>query len=560
MIDSNESEGNLNPDNPHQVWSRLEGHYLSSQLTPLKQTFINHPDRAKDFFLQLGKLSLDYSKNHINKDIIDTLISLAQSRDLQKNIKALFAGDNVNESEGRAALHMALRNPDIKTLKKPQLTADIKQTLARMKDFSEAVIAGKITGARGNRIEHLLHIGIGGSYLGPRMLDEALSASHKRQLSCDYLANIDGNQVETILNKVNPENTLVIVASKSFTTLETKLNADTVKEYFLKHMTEEEWQQHLLCVTASSDKAHDFGVKDDYLFPTWESIGGRYSLWSAMGLPLCLTYGYETFSQILEGASEMDQHFLEADLDQNMPVIMSLISIWYSHFFNTSSQAVVPYDHSLRLFPAHLQQLVMESNGKSVKQDGTPVSYSTSPVVWGGEGTNGQHAFHQLLHQGTEFIPVDFILPLSAGHDRKSYQDQMVANCLGQALALMNGLEKESIKTELIKAGMDETAAETQSKHQSCPGNRPSNVILLQDLSADALGMLVALYEHKVFCEAVMWQINPFDQWGVELGKNLGKEIVNTIQGDGATGDLDASTLHLLSLYQDLENQVNIKE
>ncbi|MDH5737720.1 MAG: glucose-6-phosphate isomerase [Gammaproteobacteria bacterium] len=544
-------------DNPHQLWARLEGLYLSCELKTLTQRFARDPQRTEKMSLRQGPLYLDYSKHHLDQAILNALRQLAHNQGFEQKRQALFSGEAINQSENRAALHMALRNPGLETLKGQPLTDAIRETRQRIDRFATQFCRGEIKGFTGKPLHQVIHIGIGGSYLGPKMLHEALAAVHERKASCHYIANIDGNQLNQVLAAVNPETCLVIVASKSFSTLETHINARAVRDHFLTVMSEAQLKHHFVGVTANTAQALAFGISEERLFPLWDQIGGRYSVWSAVGLPLCLTYGPEVFAALLAGASDMDEHFRTAPAQNNMPLIMALLTVWYGHFFNAHSQAIVPYDHSLRLFPAHLQQLVMESNGKSVKQDGTPVSYSTSPVVWGAEGTNGQHAFHQLLHQGTQFIPVDFILPMNTGHQRQSHQDNMVANCLAQSLALMTGRQQADIRSELQAQGIDNETAELMASHRACPGNRPSTTLILDDLSAGTLGAMLALYEHRVFCEAILWQINPFDQWGVELGKTLSQsihqQIINAPEAKGVDTDQDqdASTRQLLALYRE---------
>lgn len=526
------------------IWSGLSDQYEALKSKTLNDLFRDNPERADQYFLKLDDICLDYSKNHLDENVMNSLLGLADEVALQDQIAALFEGEEVNNTEQRAALHTALRDPGDANY------PEIKETLARMSKLSSEVIEGKRTGYSGKPFNQIIHIGIGGSYLGPRMLDEALNASLKRKIPCDFLANIDANHVNAILEKTDPETTLVIVASKTFATLETLVNAKAVKEYFQQAVPAIDPGQHFVAVTANTELASDFGINPGNIFPCWDFVGGRYSLWSAMGLPISVSYGHKVFEELLAGAHRMDCHFRTASLDRNMPVILALLSLWYRNFFKAASHAVIPYDHYLRLLPAHLQQLIMESNGKSVKKDGSEVSLETSPVIWGGEGTNGQHAFHQLLHQGTGMITLDFILPLSGKHHRKAYQDQMVANCLAQAQALMLGRSAEAIVEKLISSGMGEETALALAKHQSSPGNRPSNMLLLDRLTAGSLGALVALYEHKVFCEAMLWQINPFDQWGVELGKSLGGKLYDQIQSGKPEAELDASTRHLLEIYR----------
>lgn len=515
------------------IWLSLKENYRAISSRTLDDLFRENPQQGEKYFLKLDGISLDYSKNHIDDKILHDLLALAREAGLEDQIEALFEGKEVNNTEHRAAQHTALRDPG--QINHPQ----ISQTLHRMAALSSDVQQGKRTGSSGKAFTHILHLGIGGANLGPQMVDEALSGSLKRKIPCDYLANIDANQLNEILRRVDAETTLVIIASKTFSTLETLTNARAVRQHFEQSMGDKNLQKHFIAVTASSELAMEFGIEKENIFPIWDFVGGRYSLWSAVGISLSLSYGYGVFEELLGGAHSMDRHFRTASLESNMPVILALLSIWYRNFFGSESHAVIPYDHYLRLLPAHLQQLIMESNGKSVKRDGSPVTVNTCPVIWGGEGTNGQHAFHQWLHQGTRKVTVDFILPLSASHGRKEYQDWMVTNCLAQSRALMLGRTPDAIDGELELAN-----------HRSSPGNQSSNTLLLDSVCANSLGALVALYEHKVFCEAVLWQINPFDQWGVELGKSLADEIYTCIQSGKVDTELDASTRNLLSVYQ----------
>jgi len=466
--------------------------------------------------------------------------SICHEAGLPKAINDMFSGEKINITENRAALHTLLRSRQEHA--PPQVKAEAKSiadTLSKMEAISKAIRNGEWRGHSGKKITDVIHIGIGGSNLGPFMVDEALAPYRDQQdedIKCHYIANIDGHHIAQTLEAIDPAETLILVASKSFSTLETLVNAETTKKWLLTYMNEAALEKHMIAITSNHEAAREFGVAEDKILPMWDWVGGRYSLWSAVGLPIAIRYGFDIFRQLLDGAGAMDKHFTESKMDENMPVILACLGIWYQHFFDAQSHAVIPYDHGLRFFPAHLQQLDMESNGKSVRLDNELVDYPTGAIIWGGEGSNGQHAFHQLLHQGNRFVGLDFILPLKAHHDLQEHHDQLVANCFSQSQALLVGRE------------VDEDSE--FSKHKSMTGNRPSNTILMDQLTPHTLGALVALYEHKVFCQAVIWQINPFDQWGVELGKELSDVIYKQFtKGDAESSHLDPSTSALINRY-----------
>jgi len=502
--------------------------------------FDKDPSRAQRMSLTAAGLTLDYSKNLIDDKTLGLFQQLLSESNLGPQIEAMFSGAKINHTEQRAALHTLLRASEDRVA--PALQAEyaaVQQSLAAVKRISNDINSGTWRGFSAAPITHLLHIGIGGSYLGPRVVDEALAPYHNGKIRCDYVANVDGQHIDEVLQRLNPATTLVIIVSKSFATVETRVNAEAAQAWLLAAMPADQLQHHAVAITSNVPAARDFGIAAENILPMWDWVGGRYSLWSAVSLPIAIKFGFAQFEALLSGARAMDEHFRTASWPHNMPMLLAAIGVLYHNFMDAGSHAILPYDHSLRLLPAHLQQLDMESNGKSTSIDGETVTLQTGPIIWGGEGTNGQHAFHQLLHQGTRFTSIDFILPLNPHHRRRTHHDWLVANCLSQSQALMQGRSLQDIP------GNDDAL----KQHKVMPGNRPSNTLLMDQLTPESLGAIIALYEHKVFCQAQIWQINPFDQWGVELGKQLSESIFAAIDS-GAPAALDPSTEHLLSLYQ----------
>lgn len=482
--------------------------------------------RFTDFSLELDGLLLDYSKNFLTADTVKKLVELALERRLPDAIAAMFRGDAINNTEHRPALHIALRQPP-EMNSHPEVTA----TLEKMQGFVNAIHSGNWRGYSGKQITSVVNLGIGGSDLGPAMVTEALASFHSGHVEVRFVSNVDPVHLHRTIAELDPETTLFIVASKSFTTLETHQNAAAARRWFLAHAGDESAiARHFVAITTNLEAAQQFGIAADNLFPMWDWVGGRYSLWSAIGLPIALAIGMDNFRQLLAGAHRMDEHFRHAGLAENMPVIMGLLTIWYTGFFNAHSTAVVPYYQALTQFPSFLQQLYMESLGKRVTRDGEPLSTGSGEVVWGTVGTNGQHSYFQLFHQGCEFIPVDFIAVARPGVAQATEAHQhLLANCFSQSLALMNG-------------NPDET-----DPHKQVPGNRPSNTLLLQNLDPATLGSLIALYEHKVYVQSVIWDINAFDQWGVELGKALSRTLYSAFTDAGQRDNLDASSAGLIA-------------
>lgn len=542
--------------------SALIEYFEKFQDVHMRDLFKEDRDRFTSFSLQAPHIFIDYSKNRISKPILDLLIKLAEEAELDKQRRSLFTGtmfngQPLNNTENRHVLHTLLRQPYTDKEKdlivnSDNLSEEVRLCHQKMHDFLAKVHKGNYVGARGKAINTLVSIGIGGSFLGPKMVTDALAPYALEGFRCHYVANIDSTDLYETLSKVNPDTTLFLIQSKSFTTLETLENANAVKAH-LKAIgfSETDISQHLAAVTSQEQVALDLGIAPDRIFPMWDWVGGRYSLWSAIGLPIAFLLGMDNFKLLLSGAHDMDQHFLTAPLNQNAPVLLGLLSVWYQNYFNTSSHAVLPYEQYLRTFPDHLQQLDMESNGKHVSRMGEALTYNTGPVLWGGIGCNGQHAYHQLLHQGTHLLPSDFITCLNTHHPIADHHKHLFSNCLSQAKAMMSGKSTEEAFHELLQQGMDKQQASELAPHKENKGNQPSNTLLLKKLTPETLGALTALYEHKTFVQGAILGVNSFDQWGVELGKVLGKEVFLAMSNKEMSDNLDASTKGLLNLYLD---------
>ncbi|MDX1692689.1 MAG: glucose-6-phosphate isomerase [Ketobacteraceae bacterium] len=518
--------------------------------TELKTLFESDPDRFQQFLVQCADLTLDFSKHRITRDTLSHLAALARHGKLQARQSALFKGEIFNETEQRAALHSALRAPHDK--RPPEVASDIEETLAKMAEFARCINDGIWKGYTGKPVRRVVNIGIGGSDLGPAMTVNALQAhQHNPDLQFHFVSNIDPTDIQTTLRRCDPETTLFIVASKTFTTLETLSNANTARQWFLEHSGDEtQIRKHFVAISTNLEKVKAFGIAPENIFPMWDWVGGRYSIWSAIGLPLCIALGSAGFRQFLEGGHSVDQHFLSAPPEKNAPVIMALLSIWYAEFFNVQSHGILCYEDYLDQFPDYLQQLDMESNGKRVRFDGSTVTYKTGIPVWGNVGSNSQHSFHQLLHQGTITVPVDFIVGVESCNPCGEQHGQLFANCLAQSQALMKGRSLEEVENELSEQGLPREQIRELAPHKVIPGNKPSTTIVYPRLTPSVLGQLVALYEHKVFVQSVIWDINPFDQWGVELGKQMSKDIFPMLTGGNTPDDLDSSTAGLISLYR----------
>ncbi len=533
-----------------QAWKALTEHHAAVRNTTLRDLFAADDTRFDTFQLNAAGLFLDYSKNHITRDTIDLLVALAEQSDVKGRFERMFTGDIVNPTEGRPALHTALRNSSDQPVMVDghDVMPDIRAVLDRLRTFSDKVRDGSWKGFTGKAITDVVNIGIGGSDLGPLMAVEALAPYAHDRLTLHFVSNVDGSHLHSTLKKVDPETTLFIVASKTFTTQETLTNAHSARRWFLDSAaTEGDVTKHFVALSTNADAVGAFGIDTQNMFGFWDWVGGRYSLWSAIGLPLILSIGMDRFQQFLEGAHQMDNHARTAPLADNMPVTLALLTVWYNNFWSAHSHLIAPYDQYLHRFPAYLQQLTMESNGKSVHVDGSPVTSPTGPVVWGEPGTNGQHAYFQLVHQGTHLIPADFIMAIESLNPIGIHQDLLMANCFAQSEALMMGKNKEELAAEMRATGASDEEIERLSGHKTFAGNRPSNTLLVQQLTPQALGALIALYEHKVFVEAAIWDINPFDQWGVELGKQLAKSIHAEIEKAETVKSHDASTNGLIN-------------
>lgn len=527
----------------------LRQHHSRNQNFDLKTAFSSDPDRFSRFTLVLDDLILDYSKCAVREETLKLMAELAIAAGVEERRDAMFAGERINATENRAVLHTALRGGagERVLVDGKDIVPDVEHVLSAMSIFAEAIRSGAITGATGKPFTDVVNIGIGGSDLGPAMATMALAPYHDGPRS-HYVANVDGADIADTIKQLDPARTLFIVASKTFTTVETMTNAATARRWVSERLGDNAVSSHFAAVSTALDKVADFGIATDRTFGFWDWVGGRYSLWSAIGLPIMMAIGPAKFRNLLEGAKRMDQHFREAPLLHNMPVLLGLIGFWHRAICGYPSRAIIPYDQRLARLPAYLQQLDMESNGKRVTLDGKPVSTPTGPLVWGEPGTNGQHAFFQLLHQGTDVIPVEFILAAN-GHEPelKHHHDLLVANCLAQSEALMKGRTLEEAYAQLLERGMSEPDAEALAPHRVFPGNRPSLTILYDKLTPFSLGRLIALYEHRVFVEAALYRINAFDQWGVELGKELATELLSAVKGSREAAMRDSSTAGLLA-------------
>ncbi|HEV2611608.1 MAG TPA: glucose-6-phosphate isomerase [Noviherbaspirillum sp.] len=530
-------------------FTALQSHYAEAKNWRLRDLFAADSGRFDRFSLEAAGLLLDYSKNRISDLTMDLLAQLAHERNVEARRDAMFAGDKINTTEGRAVLHTALRTPKGNTLTVDgqDVLPEVHAVLEHMRAFTDRVRSGEWLGRSGEAITDIVNIGIGGSDLGPAMACRALRPFVHPRLSMHFVSNVDGHDLDAVLSRVNPDTTLFIIASKTFTTRETMMNAQSARAWFLNGRQEADLPKHFVAVSTNTSAVRDFGIDPENMFPFWDWVGGRYSIWSAIGLPVALAIGFDGFSEFLAGAHAMDQHFRTAPLKRNMPVVMALIGIWYRNFFGYGSLSIAPYHQDLGRFPAYLQQLDMESNGKRVMADGTPVDLATGPLIWGDVGTNGQHAYFQLLHQGTDITPVDFIAALKPAHGLPGHHQVLLANCFAQSEAFMKGKSADEVRAEMKTANATDEQIEALLPHRTFPGNRPSNTILMETLAPSTLGALIALYEHKVFVQGVLWGVNSFDQWGVELGKVLAKNIESELAGETRPETHDASTNALIA-------------
>lgn len=530
----------------------LTDHYIGLSEWTLKDLFANDPQRFAKFSLQLQDILFDYSKNRITDETMALLVQLARECKLDEAIQAMFSGHKINVTEGRQVLHTALRKPvGQKVLVDGEdIMPKVHAVKAQMKAFCEKIHSGEWKGFTGKAITDIVNIGIGGSDLGPVMVTEALKA-YKTHLDVHFVSNVDGTHIAETLKKVNPETTLFLIASKTFTTQETMANAHSAKQWFLSHgASQEDVAKHFAALSTNEKGVAEFGIDTRNMFEFWDWVGGRYSLWSAIGLSIALSVGYDNFEELLQGAHEADEHFKSSPFEENIPVIMGLLGIWYNNFFEAESHAILPYDQYLHRFAAYFQQGDMESNGKYVDRNGQRIDYQTGPIIWGEPGTNGQHAFYQLIHQGTKLIPCDFIAPAISHNPLGNHHQLLLSNFFAQTEALMNGKDEEAVVAELRAANKSEEEINKLKAFKVFEGNRPTNSILLRQVTPRSLGTLIALYEHKIFVQGIIWNIYSFDQWGVELGKQLASQILPELQNEDPIESHDSSTNGLINQYK----------
>ena len=531
------------------AWEKLREHFYDMQTVSMQELFAEDKNRASKFNIQWNDFLVDYSKNIITEKTVEILLSLANETNLKDAIAKYFAGDVINLTENRAVLHTALRAKadDIIEVDGVNVIPEIFAVKNKMKTFTDEIINGNRKGYTGKVFTDVVNIGIGGSDLGPAMVVEALQF-YSNHLNVHFVSNVDGDHVQEILKKINPETTLFVIVSKTFTTQETLTNSETIQKWFLKTATPTDVAKHFVAVSTNIEKAIAFGIDQDNIFPMWDWVGGRFSLWSAVGLTIALAVGFDNFDEMLSGANEMDDHFKTAELDKNIPVVLALLTVWYNNFFGAESEALIPYTQYLQKLAPYLQQGIMESNGKSVGRDGFPVNYQTGTIIWGEPGTNSQHAFFQLLHQGTKLIPTDFIGFVKPLYGDIDHHEKLMSNFFAQTEALLNGKSEEQVKSEFADAGIQGGKAEFLLPFKVFAGNKPTNTILIEKLTPNTLGALVAMYEHKIFVQGVIWNIFSYDQWGVELGKQLATKILNEIKG-GNISNHDSSTTFLLNYF-----------
>jgi len=538
-------------------WQKLTGHLLTMQATHMRELFEEDPKRFETFQVKLHDILIDYSKNIVTEETMDLLFSLAQEVQLKDSIDAMFNGDKINQTEHRSVLHIALRN----TANTPvyvdgeNMMPQVNAVLDQMQNFSNRLISGAWKGYSGKAITDLVNIGIGGSDLGPLMVSEALKPFHQT-ITPHFVSNVDGTHIAETLKGLNPETTLFIIASKTFTTQETMTNAESAKTWFLEKTNQQgDVAKHFVAVSTNTKAVTAFGIAPENMFVFWDWVGGRYSLWSSIGLSIACTIGFDHFKQLLEGAHDADVHFKNEPFEKNIPVILALLGIWYSNFFDAHSEAILPYDQYLHRFAAYFQQGNMESNGKSVDRNGQPVLYQTGPIIWGEPGTNGQHAFYQLIHQGTKLIPCDFIAPAVSHNPLGDHHDKLLSNYFAQTEALMLGKTEEQVMKELQDAGMSKEDIKFHLPYRVFSGNRPTNSILFKKLTPRTLGTLIALYEHKIFVQGAIWNVFSFDQWGVELGKVLAKKILPELTSSEVISSHDGSTNGLINYFKRLKSE-----
>ena len=541
----------LQNTNPTQTaaWGKLQQHYNQMEQSNMKTLFEQDPNRAQKFNLQWNNFLIDYSKNIITQETIDLLLQLANEAGLADAMTKFFEGDTINQTENRAVLHTALRAPESANIKADgeNVIPEVYEVKNKIQKFSAEIINGTRKGFTGKDFTDVVNIGIGGSDLGPVMVVEALKF-YKNQLDVHFVSNIDGDHVHETIKNLNPETTLFVIVSKTFTTQETLTNSETIREWFLKSAKKEDVAKHFVAVSTNIKKVTEFGIAEDNIFPMWDWVGGRYSLWSAVGLSIALAVGFENFDKLLKGANEMDEHFKTTPFEKNLPITLALLSIWYNNFFGSETEALIPYSQYLHRLPAYLQQGTMESNGKSVDRNGKALEYESGTIIWGEPGTNSQHAFFQLIHQGTKLIPTDFVGFVKPLYGDQDHHDKLMSNYFAQTEALMNGKTEAEVRAEFTKSSLSKEQADFLAPFKVFTGNKPTNSILIDQLTPETLGSLVALYEHKIFVQGIIWNIFSFDQWGVELGKQLASSILEEINSK-TVKDHDSSTTFLLNYF-----------
>lgn len=535
------------------AWKALSEHQKDLQKVQMKNLFAEDPKRFEKMSLQFGDILFDYSKNLITEETLEKLLQLTDDCKVKAAQEAMFAGEKINQTEDRAVMHIALRNFSDKPMlvNGQDIMPEVRETREKMQSFCEKIHNGEWKGYSGKRITDIVNIGIGGSDLGPVMVTEALRPYWVKGINAHFVSNVDGTQIAETLKNLNPEETLFTIASKTFTTQETMTNAHTAREWFLKSAKDEKHvAKHFVALSTNKEGVNEFGIASENMFVFWDWVGGRYSLWSSIGLSIALTVGYNNFEQLLKGAESTDNHFKTTEFKENIPVIMALIGIWYTNFFGSETEAILPYDQYMHRFPAYFQQGNMESNGKHTDRNGNNVTYSTGPVVWGAAGTNGQHAFYQLIHQGTHLIPCDFIAPAISHNPIGEHHHILISNFFAQTEALMNGKTANQVADELREQRMDKLEMEKLIPFKVFTGNKPTNSFLLKEITPFTLGALTALYEHKIFVQGVIWNIFSFDQWGVELGKQLAKKVLLQLDNDDKIESHDTSTKGLINAYK----------
>jgi glucose-6-phosphate isomerase len=531
------------------AWQKLREHFTEIQYLGIKEMFAQDMNRASSFTIEWQDFLVDYSKNALTEDTMKLLLELADEMQLQQAIQKYFSGDVINQTENRSVLHMALRAEEDAVFKVDgnNVMPEIYSVKAKMKSFSDEVISGMRKGFTGKAFTDVVNIGIGGSDLGPAMTVDALKF-YKNHLNVHFVSNVDGDHVLETLKILDPETTLFVIVSKTFTTQETLSNSETIRQWFLKSAASEDVAKHFVAVSTNIERVTAFGIAESNILPMWDWVGGRFSLWSAVGLSISLAVGFENFDKLLGGARAMDQHFQKSEFKDNIPVVLALISIWYNNFFGAESEAIIPYTQYLEKIASYLQQGIMESNGKSVGRDGNPVNYQTGTIIWGEPGTNSQHAFFQLMHQGTKLIPTDFIGFVNSLHGNKDHHDKLMSNFFAQTEALLNGKTEDEVSAEFKTQQVSNDKATFLRPFKVFTGNKPTNTILIKTLTPESLGSLIAMYEHKIFVQGVIWNIFSYDQWGVELGKQLATKILGEIN-TGVISQHDGSTANLLQHY-----------